>query len=68
MPVHNTDIAGIFDEIADFLEIEGANPFRVRAYRNAARTAARISQNCRALAKSWLPKFVKYWKAARPKP
>ena len=38
MPVHNTDIAGIFDEIADFLEIEGENPFRIRAYRNAART------------------------------
>jgi len=38
MPVHNTDIAGIFDEIADFLEIEGQNPFRIRAYRNAART------------------------------
>ena len=40
MPVHNTDIAGIFDEIADFLEIEGENPFRIRAYRNAARTVS----------------------------
>lgn len=39
MPVHNEDIAAIFDEIADLLEIEEANPFRVRAYRNAARTA-----------------------------
>jgi DNA polymerase (family 10) len=38
MPVHNADIAAVFDEIADLLEIEGANPFRVRAYRNAART------------------------------
>ena len=38
MPVHNIDIAHIFDEIADFLEIEGNNPFRIRAYRNAART------------------------------
>jgi DNA polymerase (family 10) len=38
MPVHNTDIAAIFEEIADLLEIENANPFRVRAYRNAART------------------------------
>jgi DNA polymerase (family 10) len=37
MPVHNTDIASIFEEIADFLEIDGANPFRIRAYRNAAR-------------------------------
>jgi len=40
MPVHNTDIADIFKEIADFLEIEGANPFRVRAYRNASRTVS----------------------------
>jgi len=40
MPVHNTDIARIFDEIADFLEIEGENPFRIRAYRNAARTVS----------------------------
>ncbi len=38
MPIHNADIADIFDEIADLLEIEHANPFRVRAYRNAART------------------------------
>ena len=36
--VSNTDIAVIFNEIADILEIEGANPYRVRAYRNAART------------------------------
>ena len=38
MPVHNEDIALIFEEMADLLEIEEANPFRVRAYRNAART------------------------------
>jgi DNA polymerase/3'-5' exonuclease PolX len=38
MPVHNAEIATAFDHLADLLEIEGANPFRVRAYRNAART------------------------------
>ncbi len=38
MPSHNTDVAAIFEEIANLLEIEGANPFRIRAYRNAART------------------------------
>jgi len=37
MPIHNADIAGIFEEIADLLEIGNENPFRVRAYRNAAR-------------------------------
>ena len=34
----NAHIADAFDQIADILEFQGANPFRVRAYRNAART------------------------------
>ncbi len=38
MPVRNAEIADLFDELADLLDIEGANAFRVRAYRNAART------------------------------
>ncbi len=37
MPKSNNEIADLFDRLADLLEIEGANPFRVRAYRNAAR-------------------------------
>jgi DNA polymerase (family 10) len=37
MPIHNDDIARAFDEIADLLEIQGENPFRIRAYRNGAR-------------------------------
>src|SRR5665647_622781 len=49
MPVHNADIAAVFEEIADLLEIEGANPFRIRAYRNAARTLSELSQDARAL-------------------
>jgi DNA polymerase (family 10) len=49
MPVHNTDIATAFQEIADLLEIEGANPFRIRAYRNAARTLEELSQDARTL-------------------
>ena len=44
MPVHNADVAAIFDEVADLLDIEGANRFRVRAYRNAARTIGQLSQ------------------------
>ncbi|KWH32918.1 phosphoesterase [Burkholderia cepacia] len=40
MPIHNAGYAAVFAEIADMLEIQGANPFRVRAYRNAARTIA----------------------------
>jgi len=44
MPVHNADIATIFEEIADLLEIKGENPFRIRAYRNAARTLRELGQ------------------------
>jgi DNA polymerase (family 10) len=34
----NAEVAAVFDQIADLLEFRGENPFRVRAYRNAART------------------------------
>src|SRR5438045_670247 len=37
--VANAEIARILRDLADMLEIEGSNLFRVRAYRNAARTA-----------------------------
>jgi DNA polymerase (family 10) len=36
--VTNADIAATFEQIADLLEYQGGNVFRVRAYRNAART------------------------------
>lgn len=52
MPVHNSDIAEAFRRLADLLEIEGGNQYRVRAYRNAAATveglphdAARMIEN-----------------------
>ncbi len=32
----NREIASIFNDIADLLEIKGENPFRIRAYRRAA--------------------------------
>lgn len=40
MSMDNAGIAAAFEEIADLLELQQANPFRVRAYRNAARTLA----------------------------
>jgi DNA polymerase (family 10) len=49
MPVHNEDIASVFDEIADLLEIEGDNPFRIRAYRNGARTLRELGHDIQAL-------------------
>ncbi|NBX29176.1 DNA polymerase/3'-5' exonuclease PolX, partial [bacterium] len=33
----NADIAAVFDHVADLLEYQGGNVFRVRAYRNASR-------------------------------
>ncbi|WP_455209804.1 DNA polymerase/3'-5' exonuclease PolX, partial [Kaarinaea lacus] len=49
MPVHNADIAAVFEEIADLLEIDNANPFRIRAYRNAARAMLALGRNASEL-------------------
>jgi DNA polymerase (family 10) len=38
MSVHNAEIAEMFSRLAELLEIQGANPFRIRAYRKAAQT------------------------------
>ncbi len=38
MIISNIEIAAIFDQLADLLEIKGENPFKVIAYRNAVRT------------------------------
>lgn len=51
-PVKNTDIADIFDRLADLLELEGENPFRVRAYRNAAATVENLPQNLEEMVKN----------------
>ena len=45
MPVHNSEIAEMFEELADLLEIEGVNEFRIRAYRNASRVVAGLSKS-----------------------
>jgi DNA polymerase (family 10) len=45
MPIHNADIAALFEEIADLLKIARANPFCIRAYRNAARTILELGQD-----------------------
>jgi DNA polymerase (family 10) len=55
MPVHNADIARAFEEIADLLEIRDANPFRVRAYRNAARTVGNRSLDLAAAVREGRP-------------
>ncbi|MEZ6063194.1 MAG: DNA polymerase/3'-5' exonuclease PolX [Planctomycetaceae bacterium] len=47
----NDQIASVFDQLADLLEIQGANPFRVRAYRNASRTIAATAESFAAIVK-----------------
>ena len=49
MPVHNADIARIFEQIAELLEIQEANPFRIRAYRNAARNVQDLGRDLSSL-------------------
>ena len=45
MAVHNASIAETLRHVADLLEIEGANPFRIRAYRRAAQTIEDLPQS-----------------------
>ncbi|MEX2121678.1 MAG: DNA polymerase/3'-5' exonuclease PolX [Pirellulales bacterium] len=42
--MNNPQIAAVFDEVADLLEFQDANPFRVRAYRTGARTIREMSE------------------------
>jgi DNA polymerase (family X) len=42
-PVDNPEIARTLEEVADILEIQNANAFRIRAYRNAVRTVETVT-------------------------
>lgn len=43
--MNNAEIAAVFDQVADLLEFQAANPFRVRAYRNGARVIRELSES-----------------------
>jgi len=49
VPVQNAEVAAMFDQTAELLEIEGENQFRVRAYRRAARVIEGLPQSVRNL-------------------
>ncbi|MBM3642102.1 MAG: DNA polymerase III, partial [Alphaproteobacteria bacterium] len=49
MPVHNAEIAEMFDQTAELLEIKGDNPFRTRAYRRAARVLEGLPKSAAAM-------------------
>jgi DNA polymerase (family 10) len=50
----NREIAAIFTEIADLLEIKGDNPFRIRAYRRAALAIENLDGSVEEIPKSGL--------------
>jgi DNA polymerase (family 10) len=45
MTMKNGEIADVFDQVADLLEFQGENPFRLRAYRNAATTLRDLTES-----------------------
>lgn len=45
MPIANAEVAEVFNRIADLLELQDANVFRVRAYRRAARVIEGLGQS-----------------------
>lgn len=49
MPVLNSDIARSLEKLADLIELEGGNPFRIRAYRTAARVVGELPRNVLAM-------------------
>lgn len=52
MPVQNAEIAALFDQAAELLEIKGDNPFRSRAYRRAARLIEGLPKSVTSLLKA----------------
>jgi DNA polymerase (family 10) len=52
----NQDIARIFNDIADLLEIKGENPFRIRAYRRAALNIESLTKDVAGIPKGELMK------------
>jgi DNA polymerase (family 10) len=47
----NLEIARLFDQMADGLEIMGDNPFRIRAYRRAAQNLETLSEDVETVAR-----------------
>jgi DNA polymerase (family 10) len=50
--LENIDVAKIFDEIADILELKGENRFRIRSYRRAARVISDMPEDVKSLVES----------------
>jgi DNA polymerase (family 10) len=46
----NAELSSVFDQVADLLEFQGANAFRVRAYRNAANAIRTLPEQAAKIA------------------
>ncbi|NLB73934.1 MAG: DNA polymerase/3'-5' exonuclease PolX [Firmicutes bacterium] len=55
----NAGFAAVFRELANFLEFEGENPFKVRAYRRAADILESLNQDAAKLAREGQLKSIK---------
>lgn len=55
--MQNQELARIFNDIADLLEIQGENPFRIRAYRRAALNIESLSTDLSSIPQSELVKI-----------
>ena len=47
--MENVEIAGVLEELGNLLEIQGSNPFRIRAYRNAVLTVRGLTRPLAAM-------------------
>jgi len=47
--MQNVEIARVFEQMADFLEIKGDNPFKIRAYRRAAEIIEHLPREAAAM-------------------
>jgi DNA polymerase (family 10) len=47
--VTNDQIADVLDQVADLLEFESANPFRIRAYRSGSRVVRELAESVSAI-------------------
>lgn len=49
MTIVNADVVTVFASIANLLEVQGASPFRIRAWRNAARSVGELGRSVAAM-------------------
>jgi len=56
----NAQIAAIYEEMADILEFQGENQFRVRAYRNGARAIRELGESVAAIVNDDPKRLVKF--------